>query len=905
MLVTFSSRRTSENSNHSNERSTSTMTSKDEAREEKLPAPPTTMQSAPQLSENTFKRVKEGPTTAMKARQLQNSFQVSLTRKNSLSKSSSNSATTANSLLIKGPRDFHKFKENGRSRSGCLTCKIRKKKCDEVRPICSDCKRLHKKCYYIDQSSMTTEEIRNLKRKVEADESNHKLRRRKKTVPKLGEDQKQMETGSDFSTKSPSQRAELKPEKKFNPLMVPVGSRGITSPTGIQGVLHADNIARHLPYETMDPLVSTSNHEIFTFPLSDRGQSATTLSSLRSTAGQNSNEANQLEIKFENPFTLDQSSSSTNQLTPHQTDSLDDALGSFKYPHPADDVSMDSPSAFLNLLREINNSTTSDHKFEELDDSKFDEFKHLAAASPEVAPDVYAMIESFDQARSHENMDRSLIASSPSFPNLVSTLNAHFNPSPKPQPSLLSIPELADPSISYLYNYYVDVISNKVSVAPSSQNESNSYQKIFLPLAQKDKGVLYSILAWAGFQLGGKWETEASNFVKKALQHFHKSSDNTNTTSTNTTTTNNNNNNNNPALTPYNGVESDRSTIINKLATLMILVGANICKGDVTNWTIYLRWGWKLLASNGGILRFNQSKEENWLISNFAYHDLLASSTSERGTYFTSRVYNKIFEDHDVFFLRGQLNPLLGISKKLFTIIGEISTLLYESKKLLHEYYSRGVDNHFEKSKEFLSEFLHAHDDELRSTEEALIEEEEEEEEDEFSNASDHYKANQLLSFTITKAKKLERQIDESKPDKGDICNLSDSDLELQLTLFEAFQLSAKLFLRESILRCNPSHLESQMINNNLIKCLDILIGTPVQASLVFPVFISGIHCVSKHDQELMLQRVNSFIEQYGMFNANRAREVMQKIWKENSSGDKVTNWHSMLNDLGWDLNFA
>ena len=95
------------------------------------------------------------------------------------------------------------------------------------------------------------------------------------------------------------------------------------------------------------------------------------------------------------------------------------------------------------------------------------------------------------------------------------------------------------------------------------------------------------------------------------------------------------------------------------------------------------------------------------------------------------------------------------------------------------------------------------------------------------------------------------------------------------------------------------------MINNDLIKCLDILIGTPVQASLVFPFFISGIHCVSKHDQEVMLQRVNSFIDQYGMFNANRAREVMQKIWKENSNGDKVTNWHSMLNDLGWDLNFA
>ena len=29
--------------------------------------------------------------------------------------------------------------------------------------------------------------------------------------------------------------------------------------------------------------------------------------------------------------------------------------------------------------------------------------------------------------------------------------------------------------------------------------------------------------------------------------------------------------------------------------------------------------------------------------------------------------------------------------------------------------------------------------------------------------------------------------------------------------------------------------LESQVLNNDLIKCLDVLVGTSVQASLVFP----------------------------------------------------------------------
>lgn len=249
------------------------------------------------------------------------------------------------------------------------------------------------------------------------------------------------------------------------------------------------------------------------------------MSNLRSTAGQNIEISSNDQANLENEFDLHQPST-LSSLIPHLADPFEDALGSFKYPHPVDNATIESPSTFLNLLREMNNTTTSENKIEEIDDSKFDEFKHLAAASPEVASDIYAMIESFDQARTHDHVERSLITSSPSFPDLVSTLNAHFNPSPNPQPSLLSLPELADPSISYLYNYYVEVISKKVSVAPTSQNESNSYQKIFLPLAQKDKGVLYSILAWAGFQLGGKWEADATNFVSKAMQHFHQNNNN-------------------------------------------------------------------------------------------------------------------------------------------------------------------------------------------------------------------------------------------------------------------------------------------------------------------------------------------------------------------------------------------
>ena len=36
-----------------------------------------------------------------------------------------------------------------RSRNGCLTCRSRKRKCDENKPICNECRRLRIKCIWM------------------------------------------------------------------------------------------------------------------------------------------------------------------------------------------------------------------------------------------------------------------------------------------------------------------------------------------------------------------------------------------------------------------------------------------------------------------------------------------------------------------------------------------------------------------------------------------------------------------------------------------------------------------------------------------------------------------------------------------------------------------------------------
>ena len=137
-----------------------------------------------------------------------------------------------------------------------------------------------------------------------------------------------------------------------------------------------------------------------------------------------------------------------------------------------------------------------------------------------------------------------------------------------------------------MYKYYLETLSRKVSIAPPSQKESNMYQRMFFLLARKDKGILYAILAWTGFHLGGKYIRDGAQHAKRAFQCLLKDVDFTKTARI-----------------------DDLRRVVFKLATILILCGAEICRVDVKIWSVYLDWGWRLLRDNCGILNFDTNKE--------------------------------------------------------------------------------------------------------------------------------------------------------------------------------------------------------------------------------------------------------------------------------------------------------
>lgn len=621
--------------------------------------------------------------------------------------------------------DFFNIISKKKSRQGCITCKIRKKRCSEERPICYDCQRLNKNCVWA-TDEMTTEKIRELKKQVELVENESKLKKRKLTNIK--------------------KTAKSKPHDD-----------------------NSDNTVKDLYHSVEEKITNTPiSANLVNFP-----KSSTSVSSLS-----NAPSPNLLSL--------------TQELFDLSADSM------FEF-----------TNTFENNIR--NNSTKISEIFDHDEDEAHDA-KQYEQQIQDDSNDQYSLhVHDFKKAKDD--------TSSPIIPmNLYNDFTLHVPKSPISNTFGLDAIGLR------LYDYYQHKLSGIISIVPP---ESNHYTKVFLPMAVSNPGILYSIIAWSAFYIGGDLENEGNKYMEKTLTYLKQ--------------------------TP---IRSENDSI-QRLANLLILCGAEICKGDVKKWPVYLQWSSQLIKDNGGLKNFKKDRDRQWLISSFIYHDVLASSTSERGTYFPTEDYDEYLNDR---LKVRELDPLQGIVKPLFNILGEISTLAVKSKQLLHN--------------------------------------------DEHSHFNDHDTYNSLM-IIMKESSELENKINSSKPDPIFLELFSAEDLEIQLTLFELFQLTAKLHLRQSVLRLNPSSLESQFILYELLKCLDIVLKSYAECSLCFPLFIAGMNCITQKDRDSMLDRFNDLSTRYSFKNVTKVKMIMEQVWLIDPNGTKCVDWYEIVKKLGWDLNFA
>lgn len=694
--------------------------------------------------------------------------------------------------IIEDSVELQALLKSNRSKNGCLTCKTRKKKCNEQKPTCSNCSRLNRECIWVDHLTMTQEQIQEKKRDIEQSKTRQR-RLKSASKPQVSEMPLEMvsssskrDTHSAFPTtlqfNSTPPLESTSPSFKINYSSLSHVRSPVHASAAPQAILGVP-----LDTETNEPLLAFAMYHLAFEPKHDRNDSY-------------------------------DAQGSPNLVLASDATSNDELIGYNK--------ELTSSNSLQDFFRELGYQTTGS------DDSKLPALHSSHSPTLPTSLSAMSLPELLEQAGT--KLSPSL------FDQFVSSVSNSVQ-TPQYGPSVIPI---LNQEGYVLYDYYVNTLSRKVSIAPSSQDESNSYQKVFLPLAHKDDGVLYAILAWSCFDLNGQWTQKGMQYIEKALKHLET----------------------HHAGSFGRHSAKNRYSLIYKLAALLIMCSAEVCRGDVKRWPLFLSWGSRILSANGGIFNFNNDKEERWLITDFAYHDLLASSLLERRPYFPTQEYAQFFKILKTLG-EGGLNPLLGISKMLYPMIGEISTLALEGRR----------------ASSIMTEVLQSSelDEEQRSG------------------------AISPVNNILLNALGLDKRIDQAKPEPEDLVNLTEEELDNQLSIFETFQLTAKLFLRQAVLHCSPRHLESQLLTIELVKCLDILIDTPAQASLVFPMFIAGIHVTTKRDRDNMTARLDRYMRSYTVTSISRIKALMQRVWELNPNGEVAIDWLKVLEEFKWDINFC
>lgn len=433
-------------------------------------------------------------------------------------------------------------------------------------------------------------------------------------------------------------------------------------------------------------------------------------------------------------------------------------------------------------------------------------------------------------------------------------------------PSQQILQGLDKEEILYL-DYYRTCVSQTVSILP---NESNFFLSLYLPLAEKHKSILYALIGWAGVFLDTSIDSNIPlQYIKKAIE------------------------------TSEYEMKSKTLSNVDKLSIISlhtILCAVLICAGDVRDWYKHFQMLHKFLLelSNGELKNIKKylgdSKEIKWLISNFLYHDVLASVSHIKGTCFKMQEYCQILDmniscdntqgkvekiiefntnEKDIEVIDNDIvcDPLQGCVRPMYVLIGEITNTFVKLKnmeKMLKE------NEHSLTYEEFIK---------LR---------------------------NKSYTEMDNKYKSLEKQIENTRPHKRSLCYLkSDKDLEIHLTLFEVFRLSASIYLKTTIKKIPPVSPEIQHLLVDLIPCINIIIGSSVQASLCFPLLVTGISSISQSDRSFIKEKVSQMSSYFPVKNFKRILVIIEETWKINRNGLDCTQWFDISSKFGWDLCLA
>lgn len=217
------------------------------------------------------------------------------------------------------------------------------------------------------------------------------------------------------------------------------------------------------------------------------------------------------------------------------------------------------------------------------------------------------------------------------------------------------------------------------------------------------------------------------------------------------------------------------------LAGLALLSEIEICRGSTQNWYTPLKLAQRIIRGMGGPAKLqNLTGNVLWVLKNITYHELLSSTTSIDGPALEPEEYGAI--------LAGGINSFMGCCQPIFCIIAEISRLSVESGRCI-----------------------------TFADRDARIE---------------------SLRILAAKESRIKARLDQCYPSFSFSPETSSAS-SYHFVTFRAWVLTARLYLRQVVSHCNAHSLVSQLLMSQLLESVSLVIGTPAESSLLFPIFIA------------------------------------------------------------------
>lgn len=648
-------------------------------------------------------------------------------------------------------------KKHRRSRNGCLTCRKRKKRCDEKKPTCDTCERLRLPCRYPSASESR---------------GNHKFISNMEKVHSIPED---MKTGNGVST-------------PYSGFLQP--SHGVQdSETDYKLDIASVESQLHFPLH-----YSVSKNGSPAPPPMDAG------------FANDEQSGNKTQNVMLNTPTLTDDGISHNDGA-NQPLFYDGAFGDFLSPMlvaaeaPAipknESLALFSPS----IGQEGSNLTALDELTDPFASAVF-------ASPPENFGDDKAGTIKAVNPNIESDTSIKLKPSSDDLPNVHTQL--HSSAGPTTEKFKTVYPELDEKAVA-LFIYFRDKQSILMSVSPL-----NYFRSVFLAFSLRYTAIMYGILAWAAWHKGDDEEL--------AREYFDSGS----------------------KIVRQESINSRSKEEI--LAALLVLASAKICSGDTSTWRPYLMMAGETIHLHGGLTSFMESESVRWLLKNFAYHEILTSSSLSQPKLFSAKDFELIFNQPTSAALP---DTLCACCQPLFVILERINELT-RAVRLMRAADGRDDEN-TERNAENI--YIAAHDLEQRI-------------------------------WTLQPAHKM-------------LQHLSERDLLLQQTLFDVFKLVTVLHMYQSVLQINSSSISMRVVAHHLSNTMESLFGTRVEGILTFPLFVLGISSSTAKEREDVVNKFTAMEKRLSARNVTQARVLLQRVWDRDQHGKLYVDWNELVDKDG------